>query len=216
MKARGDFSMIFYRGKIYSYGGCQMYEECFNDIFVFNTNENCPNKCTNKGKCTSTGCECDVGFTTHDCSLKVKCRDDCSNNGQCHNNAKCGCYPGWSGVTCLTKINCPRNCTAEINGLCQADSQCKCNPGFNGTDCGISNKTDTTEPLLALTLIKTKEIKADPISKEITKNVTISSCPNDCSGKGSCNTTTLKCNCNVRLILYGRQITQEMIAQIKY
>ena len=169
-----------------------MYKRCFNDVFILNINDLCPDSCRGQGECKKEiGCVCSPGFSSHDCSEKVKCKDDCSNHGLCHNNAKCGCFPGFTGVVCNNIIPCLRNCTDFANGVCQNDATCKCKPGFTGKDCSeyttIGNNTLKEEdPFKSLTAITAKKIRT----------VTAISCPKGCSNHGKCNTTIGVCSCD--------------------
>lgn len=220
LTGRGDFTLTFFRGNLLTFGGCEMYKQCFNNVFIININDLCPNKCTNQGECKDNfGCVCQAGFTTHDCSMKNKCKDDCSKNGICHNSAKCQCFAGWAGTICSTMIPCPKNCTSTENGVCQVDSSCKCNPGFAGNDCSqytiVGNNTlASSDPFKELTAIESKRItlEADDIKKQDEKQASnAKSCPNNCSGHGKCNFDSGNCTCDVRNFLnFYRLITQEV------
>jgi len=203
---RSSFVMDFMRGHLYTFGGCEMYVQCFKNVMIMNINDICPNKCSTRGDCKELiGCLCNPGFTGHDCSRQIKCKEDCNNNGICHNNAKCGCYPGWSGIVCNTMIGCPRNCTDSANGICQQDSTCKCKPGFEGLDCSdfttIGNDAVVKDPFKLLTSIKGNEIKQDLVKSNFTESKLIS-CQNNCSNHGTCNNMTGICICEV---LYSGQ-----------
>lgn len=98
--------------------------------------EICPDNCPENGVCKEIiGCICKTGFISNDSSIKIKCKNKCSNNGVCHNNGKFGCFPGWRGVTCENKINYSKNCTSLDNGICQMNRKCLCREGFEGEDC---------------------------------------------------------------------------------
>ncbi len=176
-----------------------MYKRCFNDIFIMNLNDICPNTCSDNGTCNkSTGCICNPGYNLHDCSLQSKCKSNCNQNGFCHNNAKCACYPGWLGIECSTQISCPKNCTTTDNGLCQSDSTCKCNPGYTGDDCGelttVGNESNMgKDPFSTLTAIEGKRIDDLLKANNITGNGT--NCYNNCSNHGKCDMETLECKC---------------------
>ena len=42
---RYGFRTIFFKGGIYSFGGCEMYKQCFNDVYFMDVQDICPNKC---------------------------------------------------------------------------------------------------------------------------------------------------------------------------
>lgn len=151
MIGRADFTLSFFRGYLYTFGGCEMYKQCFDSSFSMNINDICPNQCSNNGDCSETlGCICNAPYITNDCSQIIKCKEDCSKNGVCHNNAKCACYAGWSGDICNTMIHCPRNCTDISHGICQSDSTCKCNEGYKGNDCSESLSGEPIDPFAVL------------------------------------------------------------------
>ena len=143
MQPRESFTSVFFRGHMYSFGGCQLHQFCYNDVFIMNINENCPSKCSGNGVCKKElGCACNIGFTEHDCSMKTKCKKDCSNHGFCHNNAKCGCFPGFTGPHCEVNLNCPKNCTSIDNGYCALNSTCVCKLGYTGPACDKLSSND--------------------------------------------------------------------------
>ena len=140
--------MVFFRGSLIGFGGCKMMEKCFNDLFILNLNNPCPNSCSGNGECKDKiGCVCKKNFISNDCSMKKKCKEDCNRNGICLNNGKCGCFSGWSGITCDYLINCPKNCTAKDNGFCELNGKCKCNIGYSGEDCSENTTNKNPNPL---------------------------------------------------------------------
>ena len=143
MQPRESYTSVLFRGHLYSFGGCQLYQFCYNDVFIMNVNENCPNKCSSKGICKKEfGCACNIGYTEHDCSMRTKCKNDCSGNGSCNNNAKCGCYPGFTGPYCQVNLHCPKNCTSLDNGHCSQKGTCICKEGYGGADCSKITSCD--------------------------------------------------------------------------
>ncbi|XP_037651411.1 tenascin-like [Sebastes umbrosus] len=145
--------------------------------------DECPNECSDQGRCVDGKCVCFPGFSGPDCS-ESNCPGNCNDNGRCV-NGQCVCDPGFAGVDCSQR-GCPDNCNDHgrcVNGKCVCDSgfagpscsdkscpgncnnrgrcvngQCVCNPGFTGTDC--SEK----------------------------------SCPGNCNNKGRCVNGQCACN----------------------
>ncbi|XP_074468539.1 tenascin isoform X2 [Sebastes fasciatus] len=145
--------------------------------------DECPNECSDQGRCVDGKCVCFPGFSGPDCS-ESNCPGNCNDNGRCV-NGQCVCDPGFAGADCSQR-GCPDNCNDHgrcVNGKCVCDSgfagpscsdkscpgncnnrgrcvngQCVCNPGFTGTDC--SEK----------------------------------SCPGNCNNKGRCVNGQCACN----------------------
>ncbi|KAM9737798.1 uncharacterized protein tnxbb isoform 1-T1 [Menidia menidia] len=120
----------------------------------------CPNECSDQGRCVDGKCVCFPGYSGPDCS-ESNCPDNCNDHGRCV-NGQCVCDPGFSGPGC-SQAACPDNCNNRgrcVNGRCVCDSgftgpscseescpgncnkrgrcvngQCVCNPGFTGPDC---------------------------------------------------------------------------------
>ena len=93
---------------------------------------NCPNDCSGKGQCNEGVCECNVGYTYFDCSLRT-CPADC-NGGMCFNGT-CKCREGFCGASCSQRC-CKNGCSGH--GQCEQNGRtptCRCNPGFGGEDC---------------------------------------------------------------------------------
>ncbi|KAJ8354544.1 hypothetical protein SKAU_G00221110 [Synaphobranchus kaupii] len=72
--------------------------------FLRSDGNECPNDCSDQGRCEGGKCVCFPGFKGHDCGSDV-CPSDCSGNGQCV-NGQCVCDNGYSGLDCANK-SCP-------------------------------------------------------------------------------------------------------------
>ena len=195
--------MVFYRGNLIVFGGCEMHKECYNRLYIIDIKDICPYNCSEKGNCDNIiGCKCNPEYILHDCSMKMKCKSDCSKNGMCHSSGRCNCYPGWSGNICESIIQCPANCTSTENGICQTDTICKCNDGFTGKDCSeltILGKEElfSENPFKALT-----ELQAEEIEKETTEILSEQIiCKNDCNRHGLCDKFNKICICDVNIII---------------
>ncbi|XP_041811853.1 tenascin [Chelmon rostratus] len=126
--------------------------------------DECPNECSDQGRCVDGKCVCFPGFRGPDCS-ESDCPGNCNDNGRCV-NGQCACDPGFTGPDCSQR-GCPDNCNNRgrcVNGRCVCDGgftgpscsdemcpgncnnkgrcvngQCVCNPGFTGPDCSKRN-----------------------------------------------------------------------------
>ncbi|CAJ0578881.1 unnamed protein product, partial [Mesorhabditis spiculigera] len=100
--------------------------------------------CSKHGTCKLTTsiydfeCECETGYTGHDCSRRTKCY--CENGGRCVFNgfsAKCSCPRGFTGEHCEEDIDeCLDNPCAH--GVCEntlGGYQCICEDGWTGKAC---------------------------------------------------------------------------------
>ncbi|XP_045082306.1 tenascin-X isoform X2 [Coregonus clupeaformis] len=91
--------------------------------------DDCPNECSDQGRCEDGKCVCFPGFSGPDCNLS-DCPDNCNDKGTCV-NGQCVCDPGFTGPDCSSE-SCPGNCNNK--GRC-VNGQCVCNNGFTGPDC---------------------------------------------------------------------------------
>ncbi|XP_029299377.1 tenascin-X-like isoform X2 [Cottoperca gobio] len=91
--------------------------------------DECPNECSDQGRCVDGKCVCFPGFSGPDCS-ESNCPGNCNDNGRCV-NGQCVCDPGFTGHDCLHR-GCPDNCNNR--GQC-VNGRCVCNGGFTGPSC---------------------------------------------------------------------------------
>ena len=123
--------------------------------------------CSGRGFCSAEGkCSCYVGFSGDDCSVSLKCHDDCNSHGVCF-NGRCFCDPGFSAEYCEKLEPCPGTPQCSDKGLC-INGMCVCEPGFGGLDCGTVT--------LGADLCPSKD-------KQLT-----------CSGNGECQVGTCFCD----------------------
>ena len=59
---RESFSSNVIGAIIYAFGGCKLYEECYNDMPIYDTGIPCPNQCSSNGVCRNNQCMCFQGY----------------------------------------------------------------------------------------------------------------------------------------------------------
>mmetsp|Transcript_81129 Transcript_81129/g.262848 ORF Transcript_81129/g.262848 Transcript_81129/m.262848 type:complete len:767 (-) Transcript_81129:68-2368(-) len=166
-RGREGHSATFVRGKMYTFGGCELGLSCFDEVVSLDTFEPCPAACGGHGICAHQQlCQCTVpGFGGHDCGQPVSCPVDCGQHGICTGEGRCQCENGWGGEDCSTELRCPgQPSSCSGHGLCMAGGRCKCVPGWDGPDCGIS-----------LSLLQ-------------------EGCPLGCCGRGDCQAGSCQCS----------------------
>ncbi|XP_025757807.1 tenascin isoform X2 [Oreochromis niloticus] len=174
----------------------------------------CPNECSDQGRCEDGKCACFPGFTGPDCN-QSNCPGDCSNNGKCV-NGQCVCDPGFTGPDCSLKA-CPDNCNNHgrcVNGKCVCNSgftgpscsdkscpgnckkrglcvngQCVCNPGFTGHDCSLRSCPDNCNNQGRC--VNGKCVCNSGFTGPSCLN---KSCPSNCNRRGRCNNGQCVCN----------------------
>jgi len=135
--AREGHSANFVRGRMFTFGGCQLSNECYNDVNSLDTLDPCPASCSGHGECRNEEfCSCQLGFTSHDCMQPLTCPQDCSGHGSCSNTGQCSCDNGYSGSDCSVDIPCPGGLNkCSTHGKCEVGGHCACFMGYTGEDC---------------------------------------------------------------------------------
>ncbi|XP_056092486.1 tenascin [Rhinichthys klamathensis goyatoka] len=137
--------------------------------------DECPDDCSDQGRCVDGKCVCFPGFSGPDCSVP-DCPGDCSNRGRCV-NGQCVCDPGFSGPDCSGKT-CPENCNNR--GRC-VNGKCVCDSGFAGQDCSVKTCPDDCSKRGQCV-----DGKCVCESGFTGQDCSSRSCPGDCSDRGQC------------------------------
>ncbi|XP_035651208.2 tenascin-X-like isoform X2 [Oncorhynchus keta] len=145
--------------------------------------DECPNECSDQGRCEDGKCVCFPGFSGPDCSLS-DCPGNCNDKGKCV-NGQCVCDPGFTGPDCSSE-SCPGNCNNK--GRCE-NGQCVCNTGFTGPDCSTKacpgNCNNKGQCVNGKCVCNTGFTGPDCSTK---------TCPGNCNNKGQC--VNGKCVCD--------------------
>ena len=107
-------------------------------------------------------------------SKAVTCQNNCSgsDHGSCfYSDGSCSCVYKWIGSDCSI-LRCPPNNCSDGNGYCLSDGSCDCRFGWTGSDCSSPISTSSSTGGISTT----------------------SSCPNNCSGNGNCNSGSCSCD----------------------
>ncbi|XP_067112422.1 tenascin [Osmerus mordax] len=147
------------------------------------TRPECPNECSDQGRCEDGKCVCFPGFSGPDCSMS-DCPGNCHDKGKCV-NGQCVCDPGFTGPDC-SQSACPGNCNNK--GRC-VNGKCVCDPGFTGPDCSQSacpgNCNNKGRCVNGKCVCDTGFTGPD---------CSESACPGNCNNKGKC--VNGKCVCD--------------------
>ncbi|XP_016430775.1 tenascin-X-like isoform X1 [Sinocyclocheilus rhinocerous] len=135
----------------------------------------CPDDCSDQGRCVDGKCVCFPGFSGPDCSVP-DCPDDCSSRGRCV-NGQCVCDPGFTGPDCSSST-CPDNCNDR--GRC-VNGRCVCDAGFTGPNCGTRGCPDNCN-----NRGRCVNGKCVCDSGFTGQDCSEMSCPGKCNGRGRC------------------------------
>lgn len=168
----------------------------------------CDPKCGPHGVCNAitSSCECEKGYTGGDCTLKIaSCPNDCSFHGLCL-NGKCMCGAGYSGRDCSVRyfspggLATPEGTVEESpfavlsNGLRadQAlDQQLGPEPRM-GLD--FQPVVTTSAPFFG-SAMQPQAPTLQHLAFSLAMKGRICGADGKCSGRGSCNTATGRCEC---------------------
>ncbi|XP_049329094.1 tenascin-X-like [Astyanax mexicanus] len=144
--------------------------------------DECPDDCSDQGRCVDGKCVCFPGFSGPDCS-ESDCPGNCNDKGKCV-DGQCVCDPGFTGPDC-SQSSCPGNCNNR--GRC-VNGKCVCNPGFSGPDCSgkscPKNCSNRGRCVNGKCVCDTGFTGPDCLAR---------SCPRNCSNRGRC--VNGKCVC---------------------
>ncbi|XP_069566391.1 tenascin-like isoform X2 [Brachyistius frenatus] len=143
----------------------------------------CPNECSDQGRCVDGRCVCFVGFGGPDCS-DSDCPGNCNNNGRCV-DGRCACDPGFAGPDC-SRSACPDDCNGR--GRC-VSGRCACDAGFAGSDC-----SDASCPGNCNNRGRCVNGRCACDAGFAGPDCSKKSCPGNCGDRGSC--VDGKCACN--------------------
>lgn len=116
-----------------------------------------------------------------------QCPDRCSNQGFCRKSERrCKCYHGYFGENCNEDSACSLNCNEH--GRCSS-GKCVCSDDYSGKYCEIPPKPHCVNGEVVGNQCKCYIPFYGPTCE-------LRTCPNDCSGKGTCNPYSGRCKCN--------------------
>lgn len=169
----------------------------------------------------------------------AKCVILCTGNSYCTTTAKCKCYPGYSGDTCKTVVNCPNNCTNSNQGVCTEQGLCNCMDAWGylirltkhrGADCNLNktgnmsmfNFTEKKNLVNHKDLLNIdqfgylfyEQLRVEIGSKYYSKFQPADSCPDSCNFRGFCKSK--RCYCKRGYIGSSCQYTHSSFKDSKH
>lgn len=137
----------------------------------------CPYKCSGHGRCMSSGCQCEAGWSGLACNvydLRMQaCKANCSGHGACV-NATCLCDDGYSGEDCSQLRH-----LAGCREGCSGHGECRRALLFAGPLPGVRRRPPPSEGLCACAAGYGGPSCAKGVATE-------PACPMACSGHGLC------------------------------
>ncbi|XP_048881483.1 uncharacterized protein LOC125748867 [Brienomyrus brachyistius] len=136
--------------------------------------DECPDDCSDQGRCERGKCVCFPGFSGPDCGTSACPPGGCGKRGRCV-RGKCECDAGFSGVDC-TPVSCPGNCSSK--GRC-VRGRCVCHPGYTGPDCsrckdghsGTECDSDSSRRVMTTMTIETVTMTLTPENDTIKEKI---------------------------------------------
>ncbi|XP_029023544.1 tenascin isoform X3 [Betta splendens] len=156
-------------------GGCCTSKESKGAGCSIHSEDECPNHCSDQGRCEDGRCVCFPGYGGPDCS-RTDCPGDCSHRGSCV-SGQCVCDPTFTGPDC-SQSRCPHDCSRR--GSC-VDGRCVCSSGFTGPSCADRACAGSCHS-------RGRCVDGRCVCDEGFTGADCSTrtCPNNCSGRGTC------------------------------
>ena len=209
---QGHSAVILNERTLLIYGGCDLEENCFDDVWELNLQSRNPSwrRVEFSEGMTKPSTSCDVvsttvsngqvlsfsGNTLSEFKTEALCPSEgiCGENGN-FENGRCICDYGFSGPQCEIEQEvepCPNKCSGS--GECIRGS-CHCNQGYTRPDCSFRCPGECTNRgrcIMTENGVGTCECE----DRFFGSSCEHARCNFDCSGHGICNDRTGECNCD--------------------